>query len=47
MDGCVGVGEIQLAKVEKSIGQLREFDEELGNQHHQMLKSITDFQRPS
>jgi hypothetical protein len=37
----------QLARVEKSISQLKDFDEELASQHHQMLKSITDFKRPS
>jgi hypothetical protein len=38
---------LQLAKVEKSISQLKDFDEQLGNQHHQMLKSITDFKKPA
>jgi hypothetical protein len=44
---CTLVVISQLAKVEKSINQLRDFDETLGSQHHQMLKSITDFKKPS
>lgn len=37
----------QLAKIQKSVGQLAEFEEQLGQQHHEMLKSITDFKAQS
>lgn len=33
---------IQLAKAQKSVSQLAELSDEMGDQHHRMLKSITD-----
>jgi hypothetical protein len=31
--------------MQKSVSQLNEYEEQLGNQHHEMLKSITDFKK--
>jgi hypothetical protein len=36
-----------LAKVQESVSQLQDYDAQLGSQHHEMLKSITDLKNES